>query len=108
MPTLVHHLLLESAASFPERTALILRNQSITYRALGESARRFGAKLNALGLKRAERVAIYCEKRFESVAAMWGANIAGGVFVPVNPVLKAEQVGHILRDCSVRVLVTTA
>ena len=27
--------------------------------------------------------------------------------VPVNPVLKPEQVGHILRDCEVRVLVTS-
>ncbi len=108
MPTLVHHLLLESAAAHPERVALILRDKSITYRALGESARRFAARLNALGLARAERVAIYSEKRFESVAAMWGANIAGGVFVPVNPILKAEQVGHILKDCAVRVLVTTS
>lgn len=108
MPTLVHQLLLQSAAAHPERTALILRDKSITYRALGESAARFAAQVNALGLGRAERVAIYSEKRFESVAAMWGANMAGGVFVPVNPVLKAEQVGHILRDCAVRILVTTA
>ena len=28
--------------------------------------------------------------------------------MPVNPVLRATQVGHILRDCRVRVLVTTA
>ena len=33
---------------------------------------------------------------------------AGGVFVPVNPVLKPAQVAHILADCDVRVLVTTA
>jgi acyl-CoA synthetase (AMP-forming)/AMP-acid ligase II len=32
---------------------------------------------------------------------------AGGVFVPLNPLLKAEQVGYILRDCNVRVLVTS-
>ena len=32
---------------------------------------------------------------------------AGGVFVPVNPLLKAEQVAYILRDCNVRVLVTS-
>ena len=31
----------------------------------------------------------------------------GAVFVPVNPVLKAEQVAHILNDCDVRVLVTS-
>jgi acyl-CoA synthetase (AMP-forming)/AMP-acid ligase II len=35
---------------------------------------------------------------------MFGASLAGLVFVPVNPLLKGEQVGHILRDCNVRVL----
>jgi acyl-CoA synthetase (AMP-forming)/AMP-acid ligase II len=29
------------------------------------------------------------------------------VFVPVNPILKPEQVGHILRDCNARVLITS-
>ena len=29
------------------------------------------------------------------------------MFVPVNPLLKPEQVGYILRDCNVRVLVTS-
>ena len=33
---------------------------------------------------------------------------AGAVFVPLNPLLKAEQVGYILRDCNVRVLVTSS
>lgn len=38
---------------------------------------------------------------------MFGAAAAGGVFVPVNPLLKPEQVAYILADCNVRVLVTT-
>ena len=29
------------------------------------------------------------------------------MFVPINPLLKAEQVAYILRDCGVRVLVTS-
>jgi acyl-CoA synthetase (AMP-forming)/AMP-acid ligase II len=45
-------------------------------------------------------------KRFETVVAAFGAAAAGGVFVPVNPLLKPAQVGYILRDCNVRVLVT--
>ena len=60
-----------------------------------------------LGLARGERVAIYLEKRFETVVASFGAPAAGGVFVPLNPLLKPEQVGFILRDCEVRVLVTS-
>ena len=59
------------------------------------------------GLERTERVGIYLEKRWETVVTSFGAPAAGGVFVPLNPLLKAEQVVFILRDCDVRVLVTS-
>ncbi len=49
----------------------------------------------ALGLDRGDRVAVYLEKRLETIAALFGASAAGGVFVPVNPLLKAEQVAYI-------------
>ncbi len=67
-----------------------------------------GQAMLALGLGRGERVAVYLEKRLETVIALFGAAAAGGVFVPVNPLLKPEQVAYILRDCNVRVLVTSA
>ena len=41
-----------------------------------------------------------------SIAA-FGTAAAGGVFVPLNPLLKPDQVAYILRDCNVRVLVTS-
>ena len=59
------------------------------------------------GLGRGERVAIYLPKQIETVAAMFGAAAGGGVYVPVNPALKPRQVGHIMTDCNVRVLVTS-
>src|SRR4029450_7200225 len=66
-----------------------------------------GAGLRGLGLARGERVAVYLDKRVETVAAIFGTSAAGGVFVPVNPLLRARQVAYILADCDVRVLVTT-
>ena len=39
---------------------------------------------------------------------MFGAAAAGAVFVPINPLLRARQVGHILRDCNVRIFITSA
>ena len=39
--------------------------------------------------------------------ASFGAPAAGAVFVPINPLLKPEQVAFILQDCNVRVLVTS-
>lgn len=53
-------------------------------------------------------MAVYLEKRPETVTALFAAAAAGGAFVPVNPVLRAPQVGYILRDCNVRILVTSA
>ena len=39
--------------------------------------------------------------------AAFGATSAGGVFVPMNPLLKPEQVAFIAQDCDVRILVTS-
>jgi acyl-CoA ligase (AMP-forming) (exosortase A-associated) len=64
--------------------------------------------LVAAGLGRGERVGIYLEKRFETVIGIFGTAAAGGVFVPINPLLRARQVAHILNDCAVRILVTSA
>ncbi len=81
---------------------------SLTYGQLAAQIDAFCGALMELSLARAERVAVYLEKRFETVIAIFGAAAAGGVFVPINPLLKAEQVTYILRDCNVRVLVTSA
>jgi len=58
-------------------------------------------------LGRSDRVAVYLDKRPETVIALFGAAAAGGVFVPVNPLLKPDQVAYILKDCNVRILVTS-
>jgi acyl-CoA ligase (AMP-forming) (exosortase A-associated) len=67
----------------------------------------FAAGIAGLRLSRHDRVAIYLPKQPESVIAMFGSSRAGCVFVPVNPLLKPAQVGHILRDCGVRVLLSS-
>jgi acyl-CoA ligase (AMP-forming) (exosortase A-associated) len=105
--TLLSDLICCSAARASKAPALTYGTATLTYGELDEAVSRFAGGLLALGLQRGERVAIYLEKRFETVIASFGAPAAGGVFVPLNPLLKAEQVGHILRDCNARVLVTS-
>ncbi|AYH45196.1 acyl-CoA ligase (AMP-forming), exosortase A system-associated [Azoarcus sp. DN11] len=105
---LLHGLLRSAVARNPAQAALTRAAQTLSYAELGTQCDAFAAGLLALGLARGERVAIYLEKRFEFVSAAFGTSAAGGVLVPVNPLLKGEQVGHILNDCNVRVLVTSA
>jgi acyl-CoA ligase (AMP-forming) (exosortase A-associated) len=105
---LLHELILASATQDPHSRALTYGTQSLTYDALAGQVEGFAAGAIAKGIGRAERIGIYLEKRFETVIASFGATAAGAVFVPLNPLLKPEQVGYILRDCNVRMLVTSA
>jgi acyl-CoA ligase (AMP-forming) (exosortase A-associated) len=107
MSELVHDFIFCSARRTPDAEALVYGAERLSYRALAATVQAAAGALLAAGLGRGERVAVYLEKRVENVAALFGTAAAGGVFVPVNPLLKAEQVAHILADCNVRVLVTS-
>lgn len=105
--TLLPELITLSAQRDSQAIALIYGKLSLHYGDLQDAVSRFASGLIELGLQRSERVAIYLEKRFETVIASFGAAAAGSVFVPLNPLLKPEQVSYILRDCNTRVLVTS-
>ncbi|MDO8071133.1 acyl-CoA ligase (AMP-forming), exosortase A system-associated [Janthinobacterium sp. SUN176] len=107
MATLIHDLIFETAQRAPQAPALSWQGEEMHYAALAQSVRKAACTLLALGLQRGARVAVYLEKRPENVSAMFGAAAAGGVFVPVNPLLRPEQVAYILADCNVDILVTS-
>jgi acyl-CoA ligase (AMP-forming) (exosortase A-associated) len=104
---LLHHFIRDQAARRPEAVALRQRQETISYGELQTRVEAFAEGLLARGLGPSERVAVYLPKRAETVVALFGAAAAGGVLVPVNPLLKPAQVAYILKDCNVRVLVTS-
>jgi acyl-CoA ligase (AMP-forming) (exosortase A-associated) len=104
---LLHDLLLQGARRFPNDPALLFKQESISYSTLGSTVSSVASGLLNIGLARGGRVGVYLPKRPETVAGMFGITLAGGVFVPINPLLKDDQVGHILRDCDVQILITS-
>ncbi len=106
-PNLLHELVWRAAARYPADPGLIVGSRTWAYAELEAAIRGAAQGFLGRGLARHERVAVYLPKTLEAVAAMFGASAAGGSFVPVNPVLKADQVGHILRDSGAKVLVTS-
>lgn len=107
MALLVHELIARSSQQFPAHVALQEGKQTFEYANLVEAINQAAYFYLQLGHERSERVAVWLDKRADTVIALFGAAAAGGVFVPVNPLLKPEQVGHILMDCNVRILVTS-
>ncbi|MGH8236235.1 MAG: acyl-CoA ligase (AMP-forming), exosortase A system-associated [Steroidobacteraceae bacterium] len=107
MSKLLFELPLDSAERFGDRPCLTLKGRTVDYAFVATQIERFASALIRLGSSKLARVAVYLPKQPETVITMFGAARAGCAFVPVNPILKPAQVGHILRDCSVSVLVTS-
>ena len=104
----IHEIITQTAATHSSRPALHFKQQTLTYSELEQGVNKTASQLLAIGTQRFDRVAVYLPKQFETVLGLFGASKAGAVFVPVNPALKAAQVGHILTDCNVRVLITSS
>jgi acyl-CoA ligase (AMP-forming) (exosortase A-associated) len=107
MRTQIHHLVAGAAKEHGNAPALTFKDVTVTYAQLWREVRGFGAALHGLRLRRGDRVAVYLRKQIETVTALFGTAAGGGVFVPVNPLLRPKQVGYIMRNCDVRVLVTS-
>jgi acyl-CoA ligase (AMP-forming) (exosortase A-associated) len=104
---LLHELVLCSADRWGGSPALTSDGVGCAYADLAAQVEAFGAGIYRLGLPRGARVGIYLEKRAETVVASFGTAAAGAVFVPMNPLLKPDQVAYVAADCDVQVLVTS-
>lgn len=107
MNHLLHELILNTASATPDAPALKYQQDTRSYAELAGEVAQAARAFLGFGLARRDRVAIYLDKRIETVVSSFAAAAAGCVFVPVNPLLKADQVAYILQDCNVRLLVTS-
>ncbi|PUE40018.1 benzoate-CoA ligase family protein [Limnohabitans sp. Hippo3] len=80
------------------KTALIDDVGSLTYGELTEQIRRFAAGLQAMGIKREERVLLLMQDSSDWVVAFLGSLYAGVVPVAVNTLLTAEDYAFMLSN----------
>ncbi|MGH7929965.1 MAG: AMP-binding protein, partial [Candidatus Binatia bacterium] len=96
-----------SAEKYPEKAAIQIGPDSITYSMLYTRAVRLGDALRQLDPVRGERVGIFLDRSIEQVIALLGALYADKVFVLLNSALHEKQVRHIVSDCGIRTLITS-
>lgn len=91
-------LLLEAALKFQQKK--VLRHNHLDYsyaQALARSL--YLAQLLAEhGIKRGDKVGLYFPNHSEFLAAFFAISSLGATVVPINPLLKAEEIGHVLSD----------
>ncbi|WP_446039283.1 class I adenylate-forming enzyme family protein [Streptomyces sp. SID1121] len=104
-PDSVVHALRAAVARTPEHTALAYFDGRLDYRTTDALSDSVAGHLAARGLRRGDRVAIMLQNSPQFVLALLGAWKAGATVVPVNPMYKSAEVGHVLADAEVTALV---
>src|SRR5439155_2695240 len=93
---LVHHMLQRSGTRTPDKEALVHGDRRLTYAELGARTAGLAEGLRQAGVERGDRVGIHLDPSIAQVLSIFAVSRAGGVFVPLNPVLFPEQVAHIV------------
>lgn len=93
---------------FPHKKALIFEGRAYTYRQLDEISNRIANWLYAIGFKRGDRVALFLPNIPAFVFAYFAIQKIGAIAVSINPMLKKDEVAHIVNDAGVKVIFTTA
>jgi len=97
----------EAAASWPEREAVVVRDQGVrlTYATLRAEADRLAAGLVALGLQPGDRVGLWSPNRVEWVVVQYATAKAGLILVNLNPGYRASELEYALNKVECRALI---
>ncbi|MGW6705235.1 class I adenylate-forming enzyme family protein [Streptomyces sp. NPDC054956] len=107
-PPSVLHAFRAAVARAPERTALAYFDGRIGYAETDALSDSLAGHLALRGVRRGDRVAVMLQNTPHFVLAVLAAWKAGAVVVPLNPMYKSGEVGHVLRDSGAVALVCDA
>ncbi|MEW1660791.1 MULTISPECIES: long-chain fatty acid--CoA ligase [unclassified Streptomyces] len=97
-------LLVSTARTHPDRPALRLGDVTVSYRMLDQGSARMARLLRDRGVKPGNRVAVMLPDVPEFALAYYGVLRAGGIVVPMNPLLKSREVVYYLGNSGARLL----
>jgi long-chain acyl-CoA synthetase len=105
---LVNEFLERSSDRFPDKVALICGRRRLTFQKIEQLANRLANAFIDWGFQKQDRVAIFFEPSVEAIISIFAALKAGGIFVIINPQVKAKKLEYILNNCQAKILVSDA
>ncbi|BAL90545.1 putative acyl-CoA synthetase [Actinoplanes missouriensis 431] len=91
-------LLEDSARHHPDRAAVVLGPQRLTYAQVNAAANQVAGLLAARGIRPGDKVALSCPNLPYFPIVYYGILKAGAVVVPLNVLLKGREIAYHLRD----------
>ncbi len=99
-------ILRRTAQRLPEKPAIVCGQTQWSYAQFDALVSRLAVGLFAMGIQTGEHVAMLARNSHGFAAMRFALARMGAVLVPINFMLKADEVAYILRHAQARVLVT--
>ncbi len=97
-----------TAHRYPQRAACLFFGRRLSYADLHAQAEQLAGWLQAQGVARGDRVALFMQNCPQFLVAFYAVQRADAVVVPVNPMNRADEFGHYIVDPATKVVITTA
>jgi len=101
-------LIRRGARYFPERTAVLFEDKSLTFAEVDELSNRFAHVLARNGITRGSRLAILANNSIYSMPVDFGCIKAGAARTPLNARLSIDEHEHMLRETGAQVVIYDA
>ncbi|WP_017754288.1 fatty acid--CoA ligase family protein [Calidifontibacillus oryziterrae] len=98
--------LAQSAERYPDKDAYIFNGKSSSYAQLNHQVNQFADGLSMVGVKKGDHVALILGNSPHFVIGLYGALRAGATVIPINPIYTPDEIGYILNNGDVKVVVT--
>ena len=95
-----------TARKYPEKTALIFRDETLTFRALDEAVSSLARYLQKERVRQGDRVALLLPNSLAFALGYYATQRAGAVTVVLDARLKGRELRGVLKDADVTLLIT--
>jgi long-chain acyl-CoA synthetase len=95
----------ETAKASAAKVAYYFMDKPCTYAELDGAITKFASGLEKLGVKQGDHIALLLGNSPHFVISLYGALRLGAVVIPVNPIYTADEIGYILNNGDVKVVV---
>ena len=104
----LHEIFAARARTFADRTAILEREQTLSYAELDRASSRLARALICKGVKPGDLVGLYLDRGIDKIIGLLGILKAGAAYVPVDPAYPEQRIRFILEDSQLGFVISAA
>lgn len=106
-PSTLGDLLLDAAEAWPDKDAVVVPEQKLSYAQLADNAKFKARSLLGMGVKPGEHVGLMMPNVVDTVEWLFAVAFSGAVAVMINARYKKYELAYVIHNADLRVLITT-